>query len=699
VCHRHPEIPYQLRYLKKEGRVIIDVFKIGISISATNGVSSVLKVIQRDLFGINKAVDFTQGKFDKLKLAIAGAMTASAGAGILYTLGKAVDYGDKLVHQQAQLRNQGLSASDVQKATTASFAATQSVPGTLVEDNLRVIGELRTQLGSTNAAIQLMPKFQELGLVLSNLTGKSADGQAYSAILAMDARGSIINRKTGEIDPSLAGPELDAMTRAIIASHGLLTADDFRNVARQSGPAGMAMSPEAFYGKLPTAMQVMGSQKAGTALMSLFQELATGVMPQRVGEQLLKLGLIDPKGYHVRRGGQVVIDPGSLKGESQFMNDPFKWINDTLKKAMQDKGIVDPKAQGNAVGSLIGPIVDEVGRVIGRQTAQRLVTEALLNAPQYQRDFEQRQKAFGIDAANANNQAQDPTQAMKNFQAAWSNLMTALGAPLVSSAVAMLNGVSASIENLALWASKHPTLVKVMGGFAAALGGVAIAFGAFAVGAVAFTALGALAGPAGLLALAAGIAALGAALPKIPKWVIAMATGAAAGAAAGTVIPGVGTVAGAVAGAALGGVAIAFGDHSENHTLIPHSLDRHSYGTYMRNLGQDQVTASHMRSRSAALPSNAPSRTIAMPINAPATPAAAPPQSSSQVMRTQSIVPPPPLAANNNGAPIPVHVVNGRDLVNGVTNAQARFYKGPLQGTTGTDARVTPPMPGSAAGQ
>ena len=99
--------------------------------------------------------------------------------------------------------------------------------------------------------------------------------------------------------------------------------------------------------------------------------------------------------------------------------------------------------------------------------------------------------------------ATDPTAKMAAFTAAWQNLLTALGAPLVEPAYHLLDKLTAGISWLAKVVSEHPDAARITGEIAAGLSALSVALGAFAIGSAA---IGALTGAA------VGMTALGAAL-------------------------------------------------------------------------------------------------------------------------------------------------------------------------------------------
>ena len=61
----------------------MDPYRIAVAISLTNGISAALAVIQRDVLGLNKAVNLTSGGLNRMKVLVGGMAAVTVGAGML----------------------------------------------------------------------------------------------------------------------------------------------------------------------------------------------------------------------------------------------------------------------------------------------------------------------------------------------------------------------------------------------------------------------------------------------------------------------------------------------------------------------------------------------------------------------------------------------------------------------------------------
>jgi hypothetical protein len=94
-------------------------------------------------------------------------------------------------------------------------------------------------------------------------------------------------------------------------------------------------------------------------------------------------------------------------------------------------------------------------------------------------------KRANIDAvppdAAATLQKNDPTLAMAAFTTSWDNLLTALGKPLVHTAVVAIEDLAGAIDNTAVKIAEHPTITKLAGELTAVATGLLVLSGSVAV--------------------------------------------------------------------------------------------------------------------------------------------------------------------------------------------------------------------------
>ncbi|MDT8266862.1 hypothetical protein RQ832_26675, partial [Roseomonas sp. DSM 102946] len=250
----------------------------------------------------------------------------------------------------------------------------------------------------------------------------------------------------------------------------------------------------------------MGGHRAGTAYAAFYRQMVGGVMTQRVAAELIKYGLIDESHVQVKRGGQIVVQPGGVKGADQLAANPLQWINTVLRGQLVSKG-----------ASSLDEQMDVVSRLFGTETARRFVAEALQGWTQIEKD-QALIRRVRPDAAE-NLMDKDWNITVSNLLAAFKNLAAALGGPTLRVVVPAMNALAGGLNKVAQWATDYPNVATVVLAVAGGLSALALAAAGFAVGAAAL---------AGLTAVGTGIAGLATALGA-PVLAAGVLVGVAAG--------------------------------------------------------------------------------------------------------------------------------------------------------------------------
>lgn len=470
---------------------MIDAWRIGVSIAMTSNANQILGVLGRDLAGLGQQAKALTGTLNLAKLAAVGAMGVVAGGAALAGMAKLVSHGQELVHQQALMRSAGMDNKEIAEATTKAWQNTRDVMGTGVSENLKNIRELRMVFGDTTEAMANLQNVTKAQVVLNAVRGAGAGDQVFAIAKALEVKGV-------SMDPAHFTALLDAMTKAITASGGKVLGTDFFTAFKYGRTATQGWDDKFVGTILPTLIQEMkgggggGQGGPGNALQSAFQAVVGGVMSNKAANEFVRLGLVDPhKIIRTSTGNVKGVGPGGVRGASDFQTDPYEWVQRYLVPALKAKGITTPEA-----------IRDEVSHMFANRTAQQMMTMFATQQTRFEKDATLIRGAQGLGAYD-DLQKTDPATQMKNFTAAWQNLLTALGAPLVEPAYKMLIALTAALNGITKWASEHQETVKLLG---EAFAGLGVALLTVGVGTVAFAALTALGGPLGVIALV-GVAA------------------------------------------------------------------------------------------------------------------------------------------------------------------------------------------------
>ena len=481
------------------------------------------------------------------------AMMASIGLGVagaeLLKMGhESLSPAFQVAHLRSMLMtDRRVSGADADRAVDAADAATKSAPGTTVQENLAALLDLKTVIGSLPDAIGAIPQFAQLDQTLRLVATKNGSNPSFAAAKAMEILGGMYeevrNPATGAFDerisPAVMQGHLDAMQRVILATNGRIQPSDYLQYAKTARSAGMQFSDEFTYSELPAILQVLGGQRTGTAFMSLEQLYQGNRLTDKSASALAKIGLFtaDPiEGYVDPHTGKkrTRVSTASLFEKDLLRTDPVKWAADVLSM-LQGRGY-------KTVDAAMGAISDPQQRA----TVAGLLADLLKDLPSILKE----KANITNTPLDAGKQlaATDPTAKLQQLDAAWQNLLTHLGGPLVDPAISLMNKMTDGLDRLSTWAKANPAEAKLLGETAAGLGVVATAVGALGAMLIlylpVFRLMSALSG-AGALARGAGAAAgaipgaglVGGALRLAGK---GLAGGIAGAGLASLVVPGLG---------------------------------------------------------------------------------------------------------------------------------------------------------------
>ena len=485
-------------------------YDIAIHISMQNGVSPVLALIAKDMLGLQMSAEKLEKAFarvgNSLKLMAGGAAGIFGGVEIGKGLLDIADKGEKLIHQQNMLVRAGVQYNDVLKLTGDAYKRiAKEVPTATGADVLRSINELRSVTGDTARAEAATPMSLKLEALLSNATGKSAEGEGFKLWRAMEMKGITTS------DPALTQKLMGAIIQDILGSGGKLDAGTYQAMAKTGGAAWIHASPGFITGPGSVLAGDLGGDRAGTAMMTLYQFLtgATTMSKQQYGV-LKEAGLIDPTKVTTDKGGRINAQPGAIKGSLEHADNLYEWaqsIKPQLEALAKIKGGKD--AFGNLLDNdIFNANLAKIGR---NRNATKLLT--MFTDPgfgdQIAKDISLWAQAQGIDdsyntmigrAAPITSQMQlsggigardkqaedarkmaDYTAVMAAFQTQWESLMMAVGGPVARGLTPMLQGLTAELTKAGNWAETHQTQVKYIAEGIAAIAAAMVVMGGVAV--------------------------------------------------------------------------------------------------------------------------------------------------------------------------------------------------------------------------
>ena len=394
---------------------------------------------------------------------------------------------------QRQLGTSPTAGADYMTANAAAAATARAMPNITMATGIKTIGDLYSVTGSIPEAARMLTPMSAFTTVAQNIRpGSKVD--AYAAVRSGEMLGQSVNAKTGQIDPTRLMNYLSILERAEVATHGRVDERQMLNFAQTGGMAAKNLTTTGLLQMIPVINE-LGGFRAGTAYQSMYANVVSGIMPERVASLWEKAGLLNPKMTHSTKTG-IRLDPGAVRGGDAFQQNPIAWVEQYLIPALEKEG--KNRAQ----------IQTAISQMFSRQTGQRAAGMMAGQIYQIHKDYMQELQAVPTQQAVQQLYGQSFDQNVANLQGAWQTLMQQLGTTILPTLVPLMQTFTKTLQSLTDGVTAHPTVAKdllLLGGGIAALG-VAAGGALTAVGALrlALMGLGGVGGTGGAGSLAAG---------------------------------------------------------------------------------------------------------------------------------------------------------------------------------------------------
>lgn len=460
-----------------------EAYTVAVRLSLVNGVTAGLMGISSAFARVHGDARKLRRELDAIKLNIAaGAALGGVGFFGLNAIAKTVAPAKEYAHQLALMNTAGMKQAEIANSINAAWRANKAVPTATAAQNLAAVQNFRATLGSTEEAINFLPRGQQLAYILANSRGmkntSSIEGQTAEA----SAFARALDIRNATTDAVRLNRESELMLKAIVGSGGQLSASDFNTVFRISRATGKGWNDEFAYRVLPSLIQELKTGRGNGAgggpaagLVSASQAIVGGKLTNVSLAEFMRLGLVDPgKIIRTSTGNVKGIDKGGIIGSDVFQANPYQWAQTILRPAMMRAGIDTEKEMRASLGQLF--------RV---RTAEGVMSSLLLETRQIERDRRLFQSAKGFSAYETLMKT-DPMAADAALAAQWKNLLAQIGFQILPVLVRGTLGLVDGLRGLANWMREHPRLTKgivfAFAGLSAALafsGTVLILRGAF----------------------------------------------------------------------------------------------------------------------------------------------------------------------------------------------------------------------------
>lgn len=432
-------------------------YEVGIHLSATNGISSVLAIIAKDVLGLHASVAKLQAAFIALNPAIIGAGMALAGTGMLKIMSGLVEKGNEFVKIQKDMAIAGATNAQVGHAVAAAWELTGKNKNLSASEILKTINDARGIFGDQDVATHEMPEFVKAMSFLKAYDGGKHGGHSD---LASEINAAI---KSGEISGKIAPEEMKthiaSLVGAKIAFGEQVKVGQYLTAQRAAGAGARGWDDDFRYGIFSALVQENG-QNAGTMSMTAFNKIIGGQNRKSAYSAMDEVGILDrEKVQYDQHGHLKSVGNGAIKGDDIFYRNPQKWVDSILRPAIE-KVSSDPMIQSQMLSKMFPD-----------RNAAKFITELLQQGGKFHKDA-------ALAATGAKNYLADDGKyvdtslngQMQAFREQWNNFMTALGSPMVENATKSMKLFADNLNSMLGPLVANSGAVQVIG---SALGGVA----------------------------------------------------------------------------------------------------------------------------------------------------------------------------------------------------------------------------------
>jgi hypothetical protein len=350
----------------------------------------------------------------------------------------------KFQNETERFRSLGLG--DAVTADAVNFATGMNSYGTSIRENLGLLRDAQTVFGDFHEAQMVTPLLAKMKFANAALYGDEAGGMKDKAFMDML---KVIEMRGGLASETEFNRQANMVQRVQTATGGRVGANEFLNFIKTGGVAAKGMKDENFYYAMEPLIQEMGGQRVGTGLMSGYQNLVQGRTTQRAANELMRIGMLNPKMVDYDKVGNIKqVKAGAVKGGDLMVADPMKWMQTVMLPAFASKGIVDKQA-----------ILNEIGAIFTNRTASQLYSTMYLQQAQIEKNFKLNSGAAGIDELDKNAKKTLSGKELE-FGAKWKDLMLNLGGVVLPLAISALDKLNPALKDLSVWLEKNPGAVS-----------------------------------------------------------------------------------------------------------------------------------------------------------------------------------------------------------------------------------------------
>ncbi|HEX8565410.1 MAG TPA: hypothetical protein VF648_07035 [Pyrinomonadaceae bacterium] len=237
------------------------------------------------------------------------------------SLSRYTDAATKLIRAEAGLKIIGLSPGDQQSAFQFIDRVSKDIRGVSKIDITKGMVDAVGAFGDVQQAGRFLPSMMRYKMNLSAYFGEEMSPQQVNHQMLSSAKAleyiGVTQKGEAETDKWM-----QEFVRISASTGGRVTPDEILTMLRRGKVATRGLTPEGLRASA-SLIEDFGAPTAGTAMMSLYQQLVGGVMKESAVAQFQKYGLLKEGGFEFKKGtttAKKVLPGGNILGDLMQQN-------------------------------------------------------------------------------------------------------------------------------------------------------------------------------------------------------------------------------------------------------------------------------------------------------------------------------------------------------------------------------------------
>ena len=416
----------------------MDVYKVSIALAMSSNHAAVLGALSSHLLGVNTRVTQLHNNFGRLKTVIGGAFAIGAGMALFGVMEKIVDktkeYSDELVKLQ-RLGGAIGKAAESGDMSRRAFDISTRVP-MKVTDLLKIPGASYSILGQDDS-MKVWEQLAKFSYVMQSEHGYKGDPTADLGkfLRAGELGGRLTDPKTHQAAIEELQRFLDLSSKVMAATHGMVTPSTMLGMSQQAGFSMRGMTDEGFM-NMAIMAQAMGGPRAGTALLSTYQQMGGGKMTRSAAQNMQDMGMLSPDDWHTDHGRVIVNADVQRRLGGLLSHNPMDLV-DAMYANLEKRGVKDPVEQQRIIMG-----------ALSRQTGQRFINEQMMNREQMASERARMNGGMGSSSSFDLLMNKSVSANMEALSNSWNNMLTALAGPNSENVINFLKALTSVTQSL-----------------------------------------------------------------------------------------------------------------------------------------------------------------------------------------------------------------------------------------------------------